>query len=91
MPMYTTVTLDGHRALVVTGEDQIESEARALLDKVIQTELDNWVPGTSELLIHRAASALGFKVGTKEEAEAAQARIDADRAAARAEIQKPSP
>lgn len=53
--------LDGTSAVVLTGDDQSEDEARSLLAQVVRAELKHWVPGASQRLIYRAANAMGFK------------------------------
>lgn len=53
--------LDGTSAVVLTGDEQSESEARDLLAQVVRAELKHWVPGASQRLIYRAANAMGFK------------------------------
>lgn len=49
-------------ALVLTGEDVTKLEAIALLRKVVEAELDHWVPNSSQRLIMRAFRAFGFEV-----------------------------
>lgn len=50
----------GGTALVLTGAELDLSQTSSLMGKVIQAELDHWVPGSSQRLIWRAAQALGF-------------------------------
>jgi hypothetical protein len=47
-------------ALLLTGDEMTEAEAHALLRRVVNAELDQWVPGASQRLIYRASRALGF-------------------------------
>jgi hypothetical protein len=46
------------RGLLVTGDEQTDVEAEALLKEVIRVELDNWVPDASQRLIDRASLVL---------------------------------
>lgn len=48
-------------AVVLTGEEIMEADARRHLAAVVRLELKHWVPGASQRLIYRAANALGFK------------------------------
>ena len=43
------------RGLLVTGDEQTEEEAEALLREVLSSEMDHWVPNASQRLINRAA------------------------------------
>lgn len=47
-------------ALLLTGDELTEAGAHALLRRVVEAELDAWVPGASQRLIYRASRALGF-------------------------------
>lgn len=47
-------------AVLLTGDEMTEADAHALLRRVVEAELDQWVPGASQRLIHRAGRALGF-------------------------------
>lgn len=42
------------RGLLVTGDQFTEDEGLALLKEVITSELEHWVPGSSQRLINRA-------------------------------------
>lgn len=48
-------------ALLLTGDELTEAETHALLRRIVEAELDQWVPGASQRLIYRASRALGFK------------------------------
>jgi hypothetical protein len=45
--------------LVVGGEEINDADARAMMRRVVEAELANWVPGASQRLIHRASALLG--------------------------------
>ncbi|AKA61769.1 hypothetical protein AVT62_gp31 [Streptomyces phage TP1604] len=47
-------------AVLLTGDEMTEADAHALLRRVVNAELDQWVPGASQRLIFRASRALGF-------------------------------
>jgi len=47
-------------AVLLTGDEMTEADVHALLRRVINAELDHWVPGASQRLIYRASRALGF-------------------------------
>lgn len=47
-------------AVLLTGDEMTEADAHALLRRVVNAELDHWVPGASQRLIYRASLALGF-------------------------------
>lgn len=46
------------RGLLVTGDEQTQAEAEALMKSVVQAELDSWVPDASQRLINRASTVL---------------------------------
>ena len=48
-------------AVVLTGDEQTEAQARQMLRDVVALELKHWVPGASQRLIYRAANAMGIK------------------------------
>ncbi|AKA61699.1 hypothetical protein SEA_YDN12_32 [Streptomyces phage YDN12] len=47
-------------ALVITGAELTEAQRHVLLRRIVNAELDEWVPGASQRLIFRASRALGF-------------------------------
>lgn len=49
---------DLSQGLLVTGIEQTQAEAEALLKQVVQAELDHWAPNASQRLINRAAMIL---------------------------------
>lgn len=61
----TVVKLDrlakSGNAVVLTGAEILEADARRHLAAVVRLELKHWVPGASQRLIYRAANALGLK------------------------------
>lgn len=49
-------------AVVVSGRDTQDTDiARTLLQRLVEAELDNWVPNASQRLLHRAGAALGIE------------------------------
>jgi hypothetical protein len=56
-------------ALLLTGDEMTEADTHALLRRVVNAELDHWVPGASQRLIYRASRALGFQAAEPRRAD----------------------
>lgn len=56
-------------AVLLTGDEMTEADAHALLRRVVNAELDEWVPGASQRLIYRASRALGFSAAEARRAD----------------------
>lgn len=63
-------------AVLLTGDEMTEADAHALLRRVVNAELDQWVPGASQRLIYRASRALGFAAAEARRADCGPELVD---------------